>query len=110
MKNFPPEHEDFGFYMLKIVKKHTGLDYDLWCDSLGKLRDKNISPYIMIQSSIVDMQWLVIDIAKGMVKEGNCVYFPNYRNVVLYIKKNKEVFMKHWNGEIDDLDLIQNLR
>ena len=110
MKNLPPEHEDFGFYMLKIVNEHTGLKYDLWCDSLGKLRDKNISPYIMIQSIILDGQWLVIDIDECKVKEGNCVYFPEYNSVILYIKKNKDIFMKHWNGEIDDLDLIWNLR
>ncbi len=42
LKILPPEHEDFGFYMLKIVKKRTGLKYDLWCDSLGKLRDSDI--------------------------------------------------------------------
>ena len=110
LKNLPPEHEDFGFYMLKIVKKRTGLEYDLWCDSLGRLRDENISPYLMIQSYVGDGEWLVIDIVEAVVKEGNCSYFPEYKSVILYIKKNKDAFMKHWNGEIDDLDLIQNLR
>ena len=110
MKNLPPEHEDFGFYMLKIEKKWTGLNYDLWCDSLGELRDKDISPYIMIQSEVEDQAWLVIDIAEGVVKEGNCNYFPKYKSVISYAKRNEKVFMKHWNGELDDLDLIQNLR
>jgi len=65
---------------------------------------------LMIQSIILDGQWLVIDIDECKVKEGNCVYFPEYNSVILYIKKNKDIFMKHWNGEIDDLDLIWNLR
>ena len=110
MKNLPPEHEDFGFYMLKIVKRYTGLEYDLWCDSLGRLRDKSIRPYVMVPSYIVDGEWLVIDIVEDVVKEGNCIYFPKYKSVISYIKRNKKVFMKHWNGKMDDLDLIQNLR
>ena len=94
MKNLPPEHEDFGFYMLKIEKKRTGLNYDLWCDSLGELRDKDISPYIMIQSEVEDQAWLVIDIAEGVVKKGNCNYFLKYKSVISYAKRNEKVFMK----------------
>ena len=60
----------------------------------------------MIQSKLVNEEWLVIDIGLDVVKEGNCIYFPEYKSVISYIKKNKEVFMKHWSGEIDDLDLI----
>ena len=110
MKFLSPEHEDFGFYMLKIVKKRTGLKYDLWCDSLGKLRDADTFPYVMIQSDIKDGEWLMLDISEGMIKTGNYIYFPEYEMVIAYIEKHKESFLKHWNKEMDDLDLIQSLR
>ena len=110
MRILSPEHEDFGFYMLKIVKKRTGLKYDLWCDSLGKLRDADTFPYVMIQSDIKDGEWLMLDISEGMIKTGNYIYFPEYEMVIAYIEKHKESFLKHWNKEMDDLDLIQSLR
>lgn len=110
LKNLPPEHEDFGFYMLKIVKKRTWLNYDLWCDSLGKLRDADILPFVMIRSDIKDGEWLVLDIIEDVIKTGNRIYFPENEKVIAYIVKHKEVFLKHWNGEMDDLDLIQSLR
>lgn len=96
--------------MLKIVKKRTGLKYDLWCDSLGKLRDADTFPYVMIQSDIKDGEWLMLDISEGMIKTGNYIYFPEYEMVIAYIEKHKESFLKHWNKEMDDLDLIQSLR
>lgn len=110
LKILPPEHEDFGFYMLKIVKKRTGLKYDLWCDSLGKLRDSDILPYVMIRSDIEDGEWLVLDVLDGVIKTGNCIYFPEYEKVIAYVVKHKEAFLKHWNKDMDDLDLIQSLR
>lgn len=110
MKNFLPEHEEFGFYMLRIAKKRTGLNYDLWCDSLGKLRDADILPYVAIQSDIKDGEWLVLDIVEAVIKTGNHTFFPEYEKIIAYIVEHREVFLKHWNGEIDDLDLIQNLR
>lgn len=96
--------------MLKIVKKRTGLNYDLWCDSLGKLRDADILPYVMIQSDIKDGEWLVLDLMEGVIKTGNRIYFPEYEKVITYIVKHKKIFLKHWNKELDDLDFIQSLR
>ena len=110
LRILPSEHEDFGFYMLKIVKKRTGLKYDLWCDSLGKFRDADILPYVMIQSDIKDGEWLVLDVLGGVIKTGNCIYFPEYEMVIAYVVMHKEAFLKHWNKEMDDLDLIQSLR
>ena len=96
--------------MLKIVKKRTGLNYDLWCDSLGTLRNVDIPPYVMIQSDIKDGEWLVLDILEGVIKTDNRIYFPEYEKVITYIAKHKKIFLKHWNKELDDLEFIQSLR
>ena len=43
-----PDNEDFGFTKVCISKRRTKLNYDIWCDSLGRERDINIQPFIMI--------------------------------------------------------------
>ena len=49
-----PDNEDFGFTKVCISKRRTKLNYDIWCDSLGRERDKNIQPFIMICNTVAD--------------------------------------------------------
>ena len=61
-----PDNEDFGFTKVCISKRRTKLNYDIWCDSLGREREKNIQPFIMICNTVADKEeWLTISIDKS---------------------------------------------
>lgn len=111
-KVLAPSNEDFGFTKFCISKRMTGLDYDLWCDCLGKTRQKDFEPFVMICKIMGDSEvWLSIKICDSPCIICGCLEaFENLDRVLKYIKVNKDELLKHWSGVIDDLDLYQKLR
>ncbi len=106
-----PTDEDFGFTKVCISRKITDLDYDLWCDSLGKERKRDLEPFVMIRKIIEDSEvWLSIKISDNpYVICGEIADIKGLDGVFKYIKVHKNELLMHWFGEIDDLDLLNIL-
>lgn len=106
-----PDNEDFGFTKVCIPKRRTKLAYDLWCDSLGKERDKDIRPFVML-CRVVDEneEWLTITIADcPQVLSGQSVLFEELDAILEYVKVHADILLRHWLGELDDLELYLGL-
>ena len=106
-----PDNEDFGFTKVCISKRRTKLNYDIWCDSLGRERDKNIQPFIMICNTVADKEeWLTISIDKSpQIMNANIQCFKDLDVVLSYVKMHTHTLLMHWFGELDDLELYLNL-
>ena len=106
-----PDNEDFGFTKVCISKRRTKLNYDIWCDSLGRERDINIQPFIMICNMVADKEeWLTISIDKlPTIMNGNIECFKDLDVVLSYVKMHTHTLLMHWFGELDDLELYLNL-
>lgn len=106
-----PDNEDFGFTKVCISKRRTKLAYDLWCDSLGTERDKGVHPFIMLCRVVDDNEeWLMISVADyPQVVSGNPDCFKDLNEVLEYVKLHTDILLRHWFGEIDDLELCLGL-
>lgn len=96
-----------GFYATMVTPRETGLPYDLYFECLAWERLKNYSPYFyackedwLIPISISDHPF-VIDIG---------IEDSDFASVVEWAEKYKNLLIKHWNGEIEDVDLIFAIR
>lgn len=106
-----PDNEDFGFTKVCVSKRSTELAYDLWCDSLGTERDKDVQPFIMLCRVVDDNEeWLIISIDKcSQVLSGKRDYFKELDVVLEYVELHADILLRHWFGEIDDLELCVGL-
>lgn len=98
------ENVDF-FEVARVSKSDTELPYDLFIDSIGKGRNnKNNGPRIMVDT---DGDLIPVSISgnpKVLVKEKE--NFKGKSEIIKYIKKYLDVFVKHWNKELDDLEAL----
>lgn len=106
-----PDNEDFGFTKVCISKRKTKLAYDLWCDSLGTERDKDVHPFIMLCSVVDDNEeWLTISIDDcPQVLSGKLACFKELDVILEYVKLHTDILLRHWFGEIDDWELCLGL-
>ena len=70
-------------------------------------RDKSVHPFIMLCRVVDDNEeWLTISVADyPKVVSGNPDYFKNLNEVFEHIKLHTDILLRHWFGEIDDLEL-----
>ena len=99
--------EDSNLYeMANINKSRTGLPYDIWVDSAGSSRIvKHNSPRLKID---VDGELIPFSISEHpeiLVNKN----ISNQNEEIKFIQDNNEIFIKHWNGEIDDGQIINYL-
>jgi hypothetical protein len=109
------------FQMLKYSTEDSGLPYDLWFDDVGKDRfNKHKAPRVKVELPNRDLLPLSIEeepklLLKGVPlakaeKELQEIDESKMKRIHDFIFKNHQLILHHWNGEIDDFDLVNNLQ
>ena len=80
-----------SFTYVRLTPKDTGLNCDIWLDSLGSKRRYNKRPYILIPHKI---GWKKVYIHKISKRISNEIH--------LWCEINKDVIECHWNNELSD--------
>lgn len=103
-KNVKRKHVD-GFFVVCATPKETGLPYDILMDSLGS--EKKPKEYPKLGVVIQDM---VVPISIS-----NCpailsgTTFKDSEKILEWVKKNHVLLLKHWNKELSDLEVLEEL-
>lgn len=94
------------FEMSNIRKDRTGLPYDLWVDSLGSSRNiEHNLPRVKFNIDGDLVPFSIEDSPKILIDEE----VRHHRDLIKFIKDNKDILLKHWNHEIDDGQIINYL-
>lgn len=99
-------NEDLFYEMANFSKIDSGLPYDIWVGFAGSHRNsKHHSPRIKID---VDGSLIPVSISKNpkvlINKE-----IPKFKIIKDYISNNYDLFIKHWDNEITDKQLLVQL-
>ena len=119
MNNYFDIPDDYYFEMANLPPDRTGLPRVIWIDSLGKDRNnkhnKHNCPRLKVQNipgnKIVPGDNFTIEISKkpkvirGEVK----ISYKELNSILDYISDNYDLFIKHWNRELNDDDLKEKL-
>ena len=98
--------ENILFEMAKVSKKDTKLPYNLWIDSMGKERNvPHNTPRLKVD---VDGDLIPVSIQETPEILVNKT-FPHSAEILKYVKKYLQVFLKHWNNEITDKEALNML-
>lgn len=103
--------------MVCVGKTKTGLPTNIWFESVG-VNKLNREGVIYIQNNYRDISCLdnelipicfsnEICIAKSVYN--NNIKYDDIQMILQYVSDNVEIFLKHWNGDIDDQDLLNLL-
>lgn len=86
------------FTLARLTAKDTGLDCDIWLDSLGCERRHSKHPYVLIQHKI---GW------KKIYTHMTSKVLPH--ELRLWCENNKDVIERHWNKELSDVETLNIL-
>ena len=86
------------FEITRLAPSESGLNYDIWLDSMGCRRKLNTNPYILIRRRF------------GCKK----IYLHKMQKVIprdlqAWITENMNTLISHWNGEISDKEALMRL-
>ena len=99
--------EDYLYEMANVSKQDTKLPYDIWIDSVGKDRSSEHNlPRIKVD---VDGDRIPVSISDEPEILVSNKTIPEFSEIKKYIKKYKDVFLKHWNKEITDRQALNEL-
>lgn len=92
--------------MANVSKDDTGLPYDIWIDSEGKLRKVgHNSPRIKVD---VDGDRIPVSISQNpMILVDKKI--PKFNLIKNYVIKYFDVLIKHWNKELTDKQALNLL-
>ena len=106
-------NEELLWEMANIHPIESGLPSEL--QSLAKGKDR-VSHAARVKVMTPNFGWVSIQI-EPEVKLPSSMQHKNFQNqdlknidaAIEYIKMNRDLFMKHWNGEITDKELLNSL-
>lgn len=107
VENLSELNEQILFEMANIKSNRTGLNYDIWIDSMGFRRGNEHSyhPRIKVQ---IDNNLIPIDITddpqvpESVLKVLGDEFERHLPQVKKWIKEYKEILLAHYYGKIDD--------
>ena len=106
-----------SFYdMAKIDKKDTKLPVDIWVNSLGKNRNSHQNlPIVKIpkdKNNDTQTGNLVPIVLNNtiLVKGATKLTENEIKDIIQFLERNKDFFLKHWNGEINDRELLNSVK
>lgn len=95
------------YEMANVNKEDTGLPYNLWIDSAGKDRNtSHNSPRLKVE---VDGELIPVSISDNPTILVNNVKITKFNIIKRYIKKYKNVLLKHWNRVYTDRQTLLKL-
>lgn len=111
------EEERELFEMSNLRKSTTGLPVNIYVSSGGSVNNRH-GPRLKAMFSNADKfnhsQTISVMLKKDVTKD-DVIGYDKINPIILkalrtYINLNYEVLMKHWNDEIDSVELIQQLK
>ncbi len=94
-----------GYTVACATKQETGLPYDVLLDSLGADKRWRRSPGIPRIGVIVDDIVIPVSIADPPVALSGSIFFES-EIVFEWVAKYHDPLLKHWNKELDDLEIL----
>lgn len=104
----------------RLTKIETGLDYVIWCPADADIK-KKAQPYIKAStesssdfsfndsiSITINLKPSFLQTKKGY-KKGDLISGKNFNKIKKFIIKNHTLLIKHWNGEISDAELLNQI-
>lgn len=99
--------EDYLYEMATVSKTDTKLPYDLWIDSVGRDRQTEHNlPRIKVDVDGDRIPVSISDDPEILIANKS---IPKFSEIKKYIKKYKDVFIRHWNKEISDRQALNEL-
>lgn len=102
--------------MAILKPQRSGLPVAICFDGNGKNRAmKHNSPRVKIQPrkdnnfSTLDMIPIIVD-DNPQIRGKHELSSKDVKNILQFIKRNKDVIIRHYNGEYDDTDLLTKLQ
>ncbi len=91
------------FTILRVSTEESGLEMDIWLDSLGATRYKHkTTPCIYI---LFDNRWKALPILSEYKLRDNI-----FSQIYSWINLNQDVLLLHWNNKINDRKVLNLLR
>ena len=110
-------NKNFGFNMVCVSKKKSGLPINIWLESMA-VNKLNREGIIYFQNNYrdticLDNELIPINILNTSC-DLKCEYDINIKSddvqmILKYVADNAGIFLKHWNGDIDDQDVLNLL-
>lgn len=111
------QNKNYGFNMVCVSKEKSGLPTNIWLESMAvdKLNREGI---IYFQNNYRDTICLDNELIPINILNASCALKGEYdinikiddmRMVLKYVADNAGIFLKHWNGDIDDQDVLNLL-
>ena len=103
--------------MVCVSKTKTGLPTNIWLESVG-VNKLNREGVIYIQNNYGDILCLSNELIPIYFMNEICIAnsvnntnikYDDIQMILKYILDNIEIFLKHWNGDIDDQDVLNLL-
>lgn len=110
-------NENSRFTMVCVCKGKTGLPTNIWLESVG-VNKLNREGIIYFQNNYRDTICLDNELIPINILNSSCALKREYdiniknddmRMVLKYVADNAGIFLKHWNGDIDDQDVLNLL-
>lgn len=107
---------DILIEMANLSPKRTGLKVRIWAESRGVERNKpDNSPRVKLQLGDKSMSISIEPSPKILAKSRNIKKgdLSSFNDVILYVGRNSDLFLKHYNDtsdEFDDEDLFLALK
>ena len=105
--------EDMLFEMANISPKDSGVRYPMWVDSVGENRNNmHTLPRLKVQYKGQKIPVLLSDepqIPESVQDVLGFSSFKDFNQVKEFIKQNKDLLLKHWNGKVTDKELLNTL-
>lgn len=102
--------------MAILKPQRSGLPVAMWFDGNGKNRAmKHNSPRVKIQPrkdnnfSTLDMIPIIVD-DNPQIRGKHELSSKDVKTILQFIQRNKDVIIRHYNGEYDDTDLLTKLK
>jgi hypothetical protein len=97
-----------GFEVTIIPKGRTGLPFDIWADSVGKDRGKDVALQrvkVVKGDVAIELSFYADPVIEAGEQNIEAFGIDDVNTAIEYIKKHKVLFIAHWNHEIDDCEL-----
>ncbi len=94
--------------MANLLKRYTGLPYDIWLDSLGCKRDvPHNLPRLKV---VVDGNRIPVSIDESKPVILVNAKISKFKEISNWITAKYPILIRHWNKEIDDEEAIALLK
>ena len=101
-------YEIDGFMVTKVTKKKTGLSCDIFLECIAKERFPDVQPYVF--AAVEDWLYPISISDSPIVLDDIGLEDVDFMDVYQWIMNNRELLIRHWNCQLDDVEFHEALR